>query len=121
MMTAEQAARFERYVTHIFYDAVALVRRFAPRDTGNLADKALKCEWQTDRRDNWQRKFVIWVDTSGSTRRRTPGKAPYMPFVNEPWISKFWGGRQNPNEGWWNRAAEFVYLYINKHLGGFKG
>ena len=67
MMTAEQAARFERYVTHVFYDAVALVRRFAPRDTGNLADKALKCEWQTDRRESWQRKFVIWVDTSGST------------------------------------------------------
>lgn len=35
--------------------------------------------------------------------------APYMPYTNEPWIAAFWGGRKNPNEGWWQRfVAEFV-------------
>lgn len=120
MMTADEDAKFQRDVTAMFYDALAWVRKYAPRDTGNLADKALRGEWQIDRREGFQKKFVIWVDTSGSTKNPLPGKAPYMPFTNEPWISEFWRGKQNPNENWWNDAAEFVYLYLKRRLENYK-
>lgn len=46
------------------------------------------------------------------------GIAPYAPFTNEPWLSPRWGGKQNPNEGWFGRFVEFVANDIAKTLGG---
>lgn len=36
--------------------------------------------------------------------------APYVPYTNEPWISPRWNGKKNPNEGWFDKAADmFAY------------
>ena len=43
---------------------------------------------------------------------------PYMPYTEEPWISPQWGGRANPNEGWFREAAELVFRLLRQELGG---
>lgn len=63
---------------------------YVPRHTGNLAYNALVYDVQGN-------QFVIRVD---------PAIAPYMPYTNEPWLSPKWNGKQNPNEGWWQRFVE---------------
>ena len=73
----------------------------APFDTGNLALNAIKI-------------------------------APYMPYTNDPWEHKwikmgnFKPGQvverfrtwDNPNEGWWNDACEYLINLIADLLGG---
>lgn len=54
----------------------------------------------------------------GTSQKKSKGIAPYMPYTNEPWISPRWNGKQNPNEGWWNDAIEFIIQYMAKRLGG---
>lgn len=44
--------------------------------------------------------------------------APYMPYTNEPWISPYWGGKKNPNEGWWQRFANELILLVAIKLKG---
>lgn len=44
--------------------------------------------------------------------------APYVPYTNEPWIAAFWGGRKNPNEGWWQRFVEEFANRLAAELGG---
>lgn len=66
------------------------LRSMVPRDTGNMAYNALRYELQGDVLD-------ITVD---------PAIAPYVYFTNEPWVSPKWNGKQNPNEGWWQRFVE---------------
>lgn len=63
---------------------------YVPRRTGNLAYNALVYDVQGD-------QFIVRVD---------PAIAPYMPYTNEPWLSPKWHGKQNPNEGWWQRFVE---------------
>ena len=66
---------------------------WVPRDKGNMAFHALRFE-----ADN----SVIHISVDNDI-------APYVPYTNEPWISPKWNGKQNPNEGWWDRfAAEFA-------------
>lgn len=44
--------------------------------------------------------------------------APYVFYTNEPWISSYWNGKKNPNEGWWQRfVGEFVKR-LAAELGG---
>lgn len=31
-----------------------------------------------------------------------------MPYTNEPWISPKWHGKKNPNEGWFDRTADYI-------------
>ncbi len=70
--------------------------------TGNLAFNALQYKIEN-------RRIVVYFDTK---------LAPYIPYTNEPWLSPFWEGKQNPNEGWWDRfAAEFADR-LNKKLRG---
>lgn len=71
--------------------------------TGNLAFNATKIE-HTD-----ERTSVIYVDDD---------IAPYMKYTNEPWISSYWKGHKNPNEGWFGRVAKDLATYIATAWGG---
>lgn len=73
--------------------AVETIRKLSPKDTGNLAWNAIRME-RVD--SNTVRIYV------------SEAIAPYMSFTNEPWISKRWGGKKNPNEGWFDKAAEAI-------------
>ena len=70
--------------------AVEYLRKVAPRDTGNLAENAIRYEFEDD---NTAR---IYVDQT---------IAPYMVYTNEPWLSPKWHGKKNPNENWFETAA----------------
>lgn len=43
-------------------------------------------------------------------------KAPYVLFVNEKWVHPRWNGRQNPREGFINRAAELMAVNIETNM-----
>ena len=89
----------------------------APFDTGNLALNAIKIEFPSPQ------ECRIYVDED---------IAPYMPYTNEPWEHKwikmgnFKPGQvverfrtwDNPNEGWWNDACEYLINLIADLLGG---
>lgn len=79
------------------------VKRKTPIDTGNLRNNALKLEFSAD-----GKTCKIWVDES---------IAYYMPYTNEKWISPKWRGKQNPNQNWWQRAAERVDAKIVEVIG----
>lgn len=78
-----------------------------PIKTGNLRYNATNMESTGD--TSWE----IYVSGDG-----TNGIAPYAPFTNEPWLSPRWNGKQNPNEGWFQRFVEFVANDMAKTLGG---
>lgn len=104
----------KREFNRVFMEAVNLYRKFAPKDTGNLAYNSIKYQWVSPD------KFVIYVDTGRTTTTspRIKGIAPYMPFTNEKWVSPKWNGKVNPNENWWNEATEYIVNYIALRLGG---
>ena len=78
---------------------------FVPYDTGNMALNALQVKVEGDTID-------ITVDDS---------IAPYVPYTNEPWLSPKWDGKQNPNQGWWERfLAEFAKRLTAKLRGDLK-
>ena len=81
----------------------SIFRPAAPRDTGNLQDSAIKVVAVSEN------EVRIYVDEA---------VAPYVPYTNEPWLSPKWNGKKNPNEGWFDRAAEAVAQAIAAQLGG---
>lgn len=83
--------------------AVNTLRELAPKDTGNLAYNAIKVAFKD------KDTCVIHVDER---------IAPYMPFTAFPWTSPKWNGKKNPNEGWWERAAEVIARQLAKELKG---
>lgn len=83
--------------------AVRELRRLAPKDTGNLAYNAIRYEWVDPD------TFRIYVD---------PDIAPYMPYTTEPWISPRWNGKKNPNEGWFQRAADYIAHMVASYAKG---
>lgn len=106
----------KRLFDRVFLEAVDQLRKVAPIDTGNLRD-SIKYQWISDH------EFEIYVnvgDTNAFVENQyyMKGEAPYMPFVNEEWISPKWKGAKNPNQDWWNRAIEMVIQFIAKRLGG---
>ena len=85
------------------YDALQSVKDSAPRDTGNLADNATKIRFSgTD-------TAVIYVDEN---------IAYYMPYTNEPWVSSYWQGKQNPNLYWFDFVAEEIVSDMAKKARG---
>lgn len=107
----------KRMFDRVFLQAVDELRKKAPKDTGNLAYNAIKYRW------NSPTQFEIYVDVGDTTafvmgEPLQRGRAPYMPFTNEMWISPRWNGKKNPNEEWWNRAIVDIIKYIAKRLGG---
>lgn len=73
-----------------------------PIDTGNMRYNATKCLTRGS-------DVVIKVDAQ---------IAPYVVYTNEPWISEYWKGRKNPNEGWFERLTEAVAIFLAAELGG---
>ena len=73
--------------------------------TGNLAFNAFQYEITKD-------EIVIYVNED---------IAPYMPYTNEPWLSPYWNGKKNPNEGWWQRFVdEFAHRLAVKLNGSIE-
>lgn len=79
-----------------------LRKMYVPYDTGNLANDALRYVWEGT-------TFHMYVNED---------IAPYMVFTNEPWLSEYWHGKKNPNEGWWGVACEWFFQYVSLHLKG---
>lgn len=75
----------------------------APKDTGNLALNAIRKAYD----DNGMPIIVIGGEV-----------APYAVFTNEPWIDDKWNGRQNPNQGWVQRAIEECVPTLQMMLSG---
>ena len=46
------------------------------------------------------------------------GIAPYVVYTNEPWLSPYWRGKQNPNEGWWERVVAELNARVSKKVQG---
>lgn len=74
-----------------------------PYRTGNLRYDSFKIERTGP--NSWK----IYIDHA---------IAPYDIYVNEKWISPKWNGKQNPNEGFWQKVCEFIIDYLQKKLGG---
>ncbi len=93
----------------IIKECEELIRKRAPKDTGNLAYNAIRVESKGN--GVWE----IYIDSEWET-----GIAPYMKYTNENW-AKFkppLQGKQNPNEGWFNRVAEEIAVLIAERLKG---
>ena len=104
-MTDEE---FRAVCLEAFDEFVKLVPNPATRykkggSTGNMALNAAKIDFPAP--DTCR----IYVDEK---------IAPYVPYTNEPWVSERWHGKKNPNEGWFERAAQFMTNYIAKKLEG---
>lgn len=79
------------------------LRELAPKDTGNLAFNAIKIEFPSPD------VCEVYIDEK---------IAPYMPYTDEPWLAPKWNGRKNPNEGWFQRAAQIIFEELARILGG---
>lgn len=106
-----------KQIQGIAKEALELVRAMSPIDTGNLRYNGIRIDWPN------ARTFRISVDEH---------IAPYMPYTNEAWEHKlikmgnFVPGQivermrtwDNPNEGWWDRAARAVAELVAAKTGG---
>ncbi len=79
------------------------LQKLAPYDTGNLALNAIRIEFTSSKR------CVIYVDES---------IAPYMPYTTEKWLSPYWRGKKNPNEGWFESAVQLIAEVLADLCGG---
>lgn len=96
-----EAERIQR----AFLRAVARAKNASPYRTGNLRIFGVSSRVASGR------ELDIYVNEQ---------KAPYMKYTNEPW-SNFkppLRGKQNPNEGWWGRAARAAAQCLARELGG---
>ena len=84
-------------------EKASYLQSFAPYDTGNLVNNAIKVEFPSEN------VCRIYVDTI---------IAPYMPYTEYPWISPKWNGKKNPNEGWFKQAAHNIYRMLITDLNG---
>lgn len=73
--------------------AFNIIRQKAPFDTGNLSSNSLRMIFEDEN------TCRIYIDEN---------IAPYMPYTNEPWVSQWWRGKQNPNLYWFDQAANDV-------------
>lgn len=44
--------------------------------------------------------------------------APYAVYTNEKWEDERWGGKQNPNEGWIQRAIDSAQEFLKQLYSG---
>lgn len=75
----------------------------SPIDTGNLRYNSITMRMVSPD------EIRIYIDEA---------IAPYMPFTNEPWISPRWNGKKNPNEHWFDNAAEYLVKFIADNYNG---
>lgn len=83
----------------------SVLRRGAPKDTGNLAYNSIRIS--KTGRNSW----VIYVDEN---------IAPYMKYTNENWnnFRPPLQGKKNPNEKWWDRSSKIFLNRLARELGG---
>lgn len=81
-------------------DILREIRKVAPKRTGNLAFNSLKMEFTGN-------LCKVYIDED---------IAPYMQYTNEQWLSSRWHGKQNPNQGWWQRGADIINDLIMSRL-----
>lgn len=74
-----------------------ILRNAAPYKTGNLRYNAIKIEFVGD-------TCRLYVDEK---------IAPYMKYTNEPWANG-----KNPNEEWFDRAAQKIAQHIAQRTKG---
>lgn len=79
------------------------LRTRAPKRTGNLANNGVRLVFIS------KKEALLYVDEA---------VAPYMPYTNEPWISPYWNGKKNPNEGWFDHSAEAIAETISNLAKG---
>lgn len=88
------------------------IRKMTPVRTGNL-------QASTTTKRIGENTFEIYVNAGDDPYAKYErGRAPYVPFVNEVWISPRWHGRKNPNEGYWNNGVERAMQLLAKKTGG---
>ncbi len=87
----------------IMQNVMTVFKSVVPIRTGNLKENAVKFSYKGD--GIW----VIEIDQS---------IAPYMPYTNEPWIAPKWHGKKNPNEHWFDVAAELIATLLAQELQG---
>ena len=78
------------------------LRRNSPYDTGNMAEQ-IRVQRVSD--------TEIQVLIGGAP-------APYAVYTNEPWISPYWRGKPNPNEGWIDKALDGFTIWLANKLNG---
>lgn len=95
--------RVEIDIDNAINKAVEKLRDLAPKDTRNLADNAIKKE------KIGEGKYRIYVDEE---------VAPYMKYTEENWnnFDPPLQGKQNPNEGWFDRAIKYIFSLIASEL-----
>jgi hypothetical protein len=77
--------------------------RLRRASTGNLRFNATIIE------QSGADEITIYIDQS---------LAPYAVYTNEPWISPKWKGKKNPNENWFEKAAEKYASELARMIGG---
>lgn len=84
----------------VFIEAINSLRQqaFVPYDTGNLKFNAIKGIWINPN------LYRIYIDEE---------VAPYVYFTQEKWEKG-----KNPNEGWVEKAVNYIAQYIAQRLGG---
>lgn len=84
----------------LFVEAINSLRQqvFVPYDTGNLKINAIKGMWVNDN------LYRIYIDEN---------IAPYVYFTQERWEQG-----NNPNEGWIEKAVDYIAMFISRKLGG---
>lgn len=89
----------------MIYEACLILKQVlqarAPYDTGNLAMNSIRID---------RNRGCVLIGGQDI--------APYAPITNEPWTSEKWEGRQNPNEGWVQKAIEEALPIIQRVLSG---
>ena len=89
----------------MIYEACRILKQVlqarAPYDTGNLAMNSIRID---------RNRGCVLIGGQDI--------APYAPFTNEPWTSAKLEGRQNPNEGWVQKAIEEALPIIQRVLSG---
>lgn len=88
------------------------IRAKTPIRTGNLRASTIS---KRVNENTWEIYVNAGDDPYAKYER---GTAPYVPFVNEPWISDFWGGKINPNQGYWNKAVVEAIEELRARVGG---
>jgi len=94
--------RFNSLIDQLKADALRTIKLSAPVRTHNLQNSVRV-------RDLPNGGFEIYIDV---------GQAPYAPYTIEPWIHGHWNGRENPNEGWTEEAAEEFIKVTKFKLNG---
>ena len=93
----DQVASFQNICNNVFN----MLRKSAPYDTGNLSIDAVSMMFED------KNTCRIYIDEK---------IAPYMPYTNEPWVSQYWNGKQNPNLYWFDKCAGGAMMYLARAL-----